>query len=622
MSLSVSDTFIRADVASGWGVATDSNVWSSIVTPAPVGSGITSSMSITPTNSNDLYWGVVMDNPSSSTVSWTLNTGWTNEGNWPNNVNSPDMIVGSIGYGGGVSGAQTFTSLPSPAATSWTGAVAAFKPTGSSVTRGQSGAANGEFGASTVTCTFSTNPTAGSAILVAVGRYNNPTTPTVTDNAGNTYSVVTDGTTQAASSNSTPNNQLWIFKADGIVLPGSGTLVVTATGDGVSGTSIFAQEIIGATTGNADKVVVGSGNIQPNASVYVSVQTGTVYAADSNSAASTVINLLGNNLSGTDTETLLEFAVDSTTASAGAAFNSYGSSGSFGYYLCYISNGNMVLSKYFNGTTTTLQTVSASITTGLNYWMRVQATGTGSIVARFWEDGTSEPTSWNISVTDSSPLSYPGKSGVYAAPGTASKGVYFINFSSGALYPNQINLTYSDAGSQSDVQGFVTTPMVTGVLQSGILSQSGMIPNASVIVITNTVAAATGITSVSGTTSRTYALVPLSVASSSSSTIGLTSPSFTYLANSDILSLSAVTFTPREASEFGVGMSSVSAVASVNNSSFSANPVVSVSFITMQSFSSIGISLSVNNQIQSEVGGGASGMSAVASCFVYSSSNL
>lgn len=91
----------------------------------------------------------------------------------------------------------------------------------------------------TFTITFSVNPTAGSSVVVALGINGNGVALSV-------VSVKDNGTTQStftadAVKTGTPNHVSWIYRADGISLPASGTYSITVTLSGTStGVSVSA----------------------------------------------------------------------------------------------------------------------------------------------------------------------------------------------------------------------------------------------------------------------------------------------------------------------------------------------------------------------------------------------
>jgi hypothetical protein len=64
-------------------------------------------------------------------------------------------------------------------------------------------------------------------------------------------------------------------------------------------------------------------------------------------------------------------------------------------------------------------TLLASAAAGTKWWVRVDVQGT-QIKARFWQDGTTEPTTWKVSTTDSQWASGIPALGVYVGSGLAA----------------------------------------------------------------------------------------------------------------------------------------------------------------------------------------------------------
>lgn len=62
---------------------------------------------------------------------------------------------------------------------------------------------------------------------------------------------------------------------------------------------------------------------------------------------------------------------------------------------------NMTISKVVSGTNTDLFTAAFTVTAGSSYWIRFKIVGT-NLYGRAWPDGSSEPTTWTVSGTDSS----------------------------------------------------------------------------------------------------------------------------------------------------------------------------------------------------------------------------
>jgi streptogramin lyase len=71
------------------------------------------------------------------------------------------------------------------------------------------------------------------------------------------------------------------------------------------------------------------------------------------------------------------------------------------WYKAYINGTNLIIQSKINGTTTTLKSVAFTATAGTSYSIRFRAVGT-SLFARVWQAGTTEPTTWQATVSDSS----------------------------------------------------------------------------------------------------------------------------------------------------------------------------------------------------------------------------
>ncbi len=71
------------------------------------------------------------------------------------------------------------------------------------------------------------------------------------------------------------------------------------------------------------------------------------------------------------------------------------------WYRAYINGNNLVLQKKVKGTATTLKTVPFAATAGTSYTIDFDIVGT-SLTANVWKTGTSEPSGWMATATDSS----------------------------------------------------------------------------------------------------------------------------------------------------------------------------------------------------------------------------
>ncbi len=128
--------------------------------------------------------------------------------------------------------------------------------------------------AASVTTTFSVNPTAGSKILCAVQGTSVGTNVQCTDNGTTPATWILDASTDVGG------EHIHLFRADGITLPSSGTLIVTASFvDSTSHTiGCGALEVIGAVAGAPSSTVVG-----PTATS-ASVSTGNITGTSTDSS--------------------------------------------------------------------------------------------------------------------------------------------------------------------------------------------------------------------------------------------------------------------------------------------------------------------------------------------------
>lgn len=125
-------------------------------------------------------------------------------------------------------------------------------------------------GSTSVTVTFATLPTAGSSVIAAFGiNFNGTGSITSVKDNGTSQSTFTQDVTKIGST----NHVSYIYRADGISLPSSGsytlTLVLTVTGASVSlGAASYLGKAAGApvatNTGTATSASVSTGSVTPS----------------------------------------------------------------------------------------------------------------------------------------------------------------------------------------------------------------------------------------------------------------------------------------------------------------------------------------------------------------------
>jgi len=92
------------------------------------------------------------------------------------------------------------------------------------------------------------------------------------------------------------------------------------------------------------------------------------------------------------------------------------------------------LRKRFNGIMTTVASFPFTFTPNTTYWLRVDvqvSNGVAQVNGRAWLDGTTEPTTWQVSYTDKTPLvaGYPGAMGDWFRPPPAGTLTGFTSWS-------------------------------------------------------------------------------------------------------------------------------------------------------------------------------------------------
>src|SRR5487761_1210997 len=158
-----------------------------------------------------------------------------------------------------------------------------------------------------------------------------------------------------------------------------------------------------ATDGNSWSISSGSGTTD------VSADEGQI-----GQTSSSMFLVLGAKLTQADSNSLVRFSVTSGVLAGIVA--RYAGSG--GYYLLRQTGSQLQLIKNVSGATSTLATYAFTPSANSFCWMRLLVQGT-SLEARVWQDGTTEPSAWQISVTDSS-ITAAGYAGLYGYNGTTT----------------------------------------------------------------------------------------------------------------------------------------------------------------------------------------------------------
>lgn len=167
------------------------------------------------------------------------------------------------------------------------------------------------------------------------------------------------------------------------------------------------------TTPPASGGVLGQDTFQrSNQSLWGTASDGQKWGGDANTAS--VFSINGNagqvasgntsynavlGTSTTDAEVVFSSTINSfSNANIGAVVRWKDTNN---WYKAYIDGSNLVLQKKVSGTTTTLKSVTFAATTSTAYSIHFQVVG-NNLSARAWKAGTTEPTSWQVTASDTS----------------------------------------------------------------------------------------------------------------------------------------------------------------------------------------------------------------------------
>jgi len=123
-------------------------------------------------------------------------------------------------------------------------------------------------------------------------------------------------------------------------------------------------------------------------------------------------------LTASDTQTTLFCTFGSSTDIVGLDIRAtnYGANT---LYRLKVTPTTFTIERHNAGVVTTLTTISVSLSTSVEYGLRFQVLGS-LLSARYWLENTPEPTTWQINVTDPSPLVGAGNVGVFALANSAT----------------------------------------------------------------------------------------------------------------------------------------------------------------------------------------------------------
>lgn len=181
---------------------------------------------------------------------------------------------------------------------------------------------------------------------------------------------------------------------------------------------------------------------------------------------------LGSALAQADTDSLVRVVFDATASTTGGIITRFVSTSNG--YLCRYSGSGAFQILRLAATDVTIATTPWTPTVGTFYWIRFDVQGS-TLQARFWQDGTSEPSTWNLTVTDTTYASA-GSAGLYAFGSTAT-GVQFDSFTVGPLsapLSGSIDSASSVAGTLTIGGGSLAGAISSASTLAGALTITGV----------------------------------------------------------------------------------------------------------------------------------------------------
>ena len=214
------------------------------------------------------------------------------------------------------------------------------------------------------------------------------------------------------------NGVLYVGDASGNLytfgVPSTSTPTPTSTNTPTpTSTSTATPTVTPSTTPGA---TLGQDNFQrPNQTHWGTASDGQTWGADANNLSNFSINNNTGQITGSGSNGATYSGVLGPTASdaevvVAGSISSFGTntfgaalrwSSSNNFYKAYITGTNLVISKKVNGTVTKLKSVAFTAKAGTSYTIDFSVVGT-TLSAKVWQTGTTPPSSWMVTTTDSS----------------------------------------------------------------------------------------------------------------------------------------------------------------------------------------------------------------------------
>lgn len=180
-----------------------------------------------------------------------------------------------------------------------------------------------------------------------------------------------------------------------------------------------------------------------------------------NGAANTPNFARGGTLQASGGDSLAEFSFSAVGHQGAYLAMDFCGDTSCGYQARVDSTSNALqIARRTGGSSTIKVSTGYTVAAGQKYWLRFNVSG-GATKLRVWKDGTAEPSTWNLTWTDGSPLAsnYSGFGSWQNASTSATVNVVYYAYSSNPAVPAQP----PGSGAQAPV---VVTQAATGVTSS------------------------------------------------------------------------------------------------------------------------------------------------------------
>jgi hypothetical protein len=170
----------------------------------------------------------------------------------------------------------------------------------------------------------------------------------------------------------------------------------------------------------------------------------------------------------TDQEILVRITPSVNGADFGVAARVTFGTAITGYRFNY-NGSQLVLSRVFNGAAPTTATAAKTLVANTPYWFRLKVIS-GTVNARVWQDGTLEPSTWDITYTDASPIAS-GAPGVTGSPSGGTSVAYdnFIVYD-GTSGTGVASVNITEASKQTE-QAIVANVLIANIVESAPQSE-------------------------------------------------------------------------------------------------------------------------------------------------------